>query len=312
MARTRSNPPPLDPARLEQLALAYVARFATTRGKLEGYLARKLRERGWDSETAPAVAQLAERFEQAGYIDDTAYARAKTGSLLRRGYGMRRVTQALGAAGRTVEPDKLPQSLHLYFVRGGQYGIDVEFHVERTRDGRSFDTRRVTAKQHGKTILEMIASFHVPEPGADWQRPEVRGLEFDASVPKAPSRTVADFFDIRVRPEDTGAFAVPPFWIRTKEDIEDDALIRACTLTFMSDFGPVPVARPDGTDLRQGFAASLDHAVWFHRPFVPRDWHRYEVTRLNNTDSRGLVAGALYDTGGVLIASTSQEALWRL
>ena len=63
--------------------------------------------------------------------------------------------QALGAAGRTVEPDKLPQSLHLYFVRGGQYGIDVEFHVERTRDGRSFDTRRVTAKQNGKTILEL-------------------------------------------------------------------------------------------------------------------------------------------------------------
>ena len=76
--------------------------------------------------------------------------------------------QALGAAGRTVEPDKLPQSLHLYFVRGGQYGIDVEFHVERTRDGRSFDTRRVTARQNGKTILEMIASFHVPEPGVDW------------------------------------------------------------------------------------------------------------------------------------------------
>ncbi|WP_409430755.1 acyl-CoA thioesterase [Mycobacterium sp. SMC-16] len=220
--------------------------------------------------------------------------------------------QALGAAGRTVEPDKLPQSLHLYFVRGGRYGVDVEFHVERTRDGRSFDTRRVTARQNGKTILEMIASFHVPEPGADWQRPEVRGLEFDASVPKPPSRTVADFFDMRVRPEDTGPFAVPPFWIRTKDEIEDDALTRAAALTFMSDFGPVPVARPDGTSLRDGFAASLDHAVWFHRPFVPHDWHRYEVTRLNNTDSRGLVTGALYDTGGVLIASTSQEALWRL
>ena len=185
--------------------------------------------------------------------------------------------------------------------------------MERTRDGRSFDTRRVTAKQNGKTILEMIASFHVPEPGADWQQPEVRGIEFDDAVPKAPSLTAADFFDIRVRPGDATPFAVPPFWIRTKDDIEDDALTRAATLTFMSDFGPVPVARPEGmTDLRQGFAASLDHAVWFHRPFVPQDWHRYEVTKLNNSDSRGLVRGALYDTGGVLIASTSQEALWRL
>jgi acyl-CoA thioesterase II len=223
--------------------------------------------------------------------------------------------QALAAAGRTIEaqtPEKLPQSLHLYFVRGGEYGADVEFHVERTRDGRSFDTRRVTAVQHGKTILEMIASFHVAEPGADWQRPEVPAIELTAAVPKVPGFGFADRLEFRVMPTDDSTFAVPPFWVRTKDDIEDDALIRACTLTFLSDFGPVPTARPDGTDLRQGFAASLDHAVWFHRPFVPQQWHRYEVTKLNNSDSRGLVSGALYDTGGVLIASTSQEALWRL
>ena len=99
MSRSSRNPKPLDAARLEELALAYVARFATTRAKLEAYLARKLRERGWDSETPPRIAEIAERFERAGYIDDEAYARAKAGSLLRRGYGMRRVGQALGAAG---------------------------------------------------------------------------------------------------------------------------------------------------------------------------------------------------------------------
>jgi regulatory protein len=99
MARTRRTPVPLDPHRLEELALAYVARFATSRAKLEGYLARKLRERGWESATPPAVADLAERFVDAGYIDDEGYARARTGSLMRRGYGMRRVGQALGAAG---------------------------------------------------------------------------------------------------------------------------------------------------------------------------------------------------------------------
>jgi regulatory protein len=99
MAQTRRKPAPLDPRRLEDLALAYVARFATTRAKLESYLIRKLRERGWADEAAPRVPELAERFEQAGYIDDEAYARARTGSLLRRGYGMRRVGQALGAAG---------------------------------------------------------------------------------------------------------------------------------------------------------------------------------------------------------------------
>ncbi|MEZ0052651.1 acyl-CoA thioesterase-2 [Mycobacterium sp. MAA66] len=220
--------------------------------------------------------------------------------------------QALAAAGRTVPGEKLPQSLHLYFVRGGQYGVDVEFHVERTRDGRAFDTRRVTAKQHGKTILEMIASFHVSEPGAIWQRPEPIGIELDDAVLKAPSLGFADRFEIRVTPNDESLFAVPPFWIRTNDEIEDDPLIRACMLTFMSDFGPVPVARPAGTVLTDGFAASLDHTVWFHRPFVPQDWHRYEVIALGNADSRGLVRGSLYDTGGVLIASTSQEALWRL
>lgn len=97
--RQRRAPRPLDPARLEELALAYVARFATSRAKLEGYLARKLRERGWAGEGAPPIAELAERFVAAGYVDDLAFARAKSGSLLRRGYGPRRVGQALGAAG---------------------------------------------------------------------------------------------------------------------------------------------------------------------------------------------------------------------
>jgi acyl-CoA thioesterase-2 len=222
--------------------------------------------------------------------------------------------QSLAAAGATVDPEKLPQSLHLYFVRGGEYDVDVELQVERTRDGRSFDTRRVTAVQHGKTILEMIASFHRPESSADWQSPVVSALEFDDSVPKASRLEFAERFEIRSVAGDDSVFVVPPFWIRTTDPIEDDPLIRACTLTFMSDFGPVPVARPPGTELGLdvGYAASLDHAVWFHRPFQPEQWHRYEVRSLNNSDSRGLVVGSLYSGSGALVASTTQEALWRV
>lgn len=222
--------------------------------------------------------------------------------------------QCLGAAGATVDPGKLPQSLHLYFVRGGRYGIDVELQVERTRDGRSFDTRRVTAVQQGAVILEMIASFHTPEPGADAHpRPEP-SVDLDAAVPKEPDLEFAAQFEIRTRADDDSPFAVPPFWIRTRDEIEDDPLIRACALAFMSDFGPVPVARPENVPLtgNAGYAASLDHSVWFHRPFCPQDWHRYEVHSLNNSDSRGLVRGSLYDAAGSLIASTSQEALWRV
>lgn len=235
----------------------------------------------------------------------------------RRGHGARLFggligAQALAAAGATVDADKHPQSLHLYFVRGGQYGV-VELQVERTRDGRSFDTRRVTAVQEGKVILEMIASFHRPEAGADWHPPAGQPNDLDDFVPNAPNLGFTDLFDIRTRPDDHSGFAVPPFWIRTRDPIEDDPLIQACTLTFMSDIGPVPTARPHdppGGPL-DGYSASLDHAVWFHRPFVPHDWHRYDVTALNNSDARGLVAGSLYDSVGTLIASTTQEALWR-
>lgn len=222
--------------------------------------------------------------------------------------------QALAAAGATVEPDKLPQSLHLYFVRGGQFGVDVELNVIRTRDGKSFDTRQVTAVQHGKTILEMIASFHRPEEGADWHPSNPPGVEFDAAVPKERTDGLLDRFEVRAVPGEDSPFVLPPFWIRTRDPIEDDPLVRACTLTFISDFGPVPVARPAGTPLgsNAGYAASLDHAVWFHRPFVPDEWHRYEVSPLNNADARGLVIGSMYDRSGALVASTSQEALWRV
>ena len=99
MPRPRRVPKPLDSSRLEELALAYVARFATSAAKLEGYLRRKLRERGWEGEGEPPVAGLVERFVAAGYVDDAAFARARTGSLLRRGYGARRIGQALHAAG---------------------------------------------------------------------------------------------------------------------------------------------------------------------------------------------------------------------
>lgn len=99
MTRPPRKPRPLDAPRLEELALAYVARFATSAAKLEAYLRRKLRERGWDGEGDVPLAALVERFVAAGYVDDAVYARARTGSLLRRGYGARRIAQALDAAG---------------------------------------------------------------------------------------------------------------------------------------------------------------------------------------------------------------------
>lgn len=222
--------------------------------------------------------------------------------------------QSLAAAGATVDAGKLPQSLHAYFVRGGRYDADVEFHVERTRDGRAFATRRVTAVQDDAVILEMITSFHQPEPGLDWHPETTPALDFDAAMTKADVLDFGDLFELRTRADDDSEFAVPPFWIRTREPVGNDPLVRACTLAYMSDLGPVPAALPPNVPLSAdlGFAASLDHSIWFHRAFRPDAWHRYEVRSVNHNDSRGLAVGSLYDRSGALVASVSQEALWRI
>lgn len=223
--------------------------------------------------------------------------------------------QALAAAGATIADDKIPQSLHLYFVRSGQHGVDVELDVERTRDGRSFDTRRITATQGAAVILEMLASFHRPEPGTD-RHPPPPTLELEDSTPLAVPAELAGRFEIRTPARGApgrAGFTGPPYWIRTHAGVEDDPVIRACTLTFMSDIGLMAAARPPDAPLvfSVGMAASLDHSIWFHRPFHPDRWHWYEARSLNNNDARGLALGAFYDGRGTLVATMTQEALWR-
>ncbi|MBU9767000.1 acyl-CoA thioesterase II [Mycobacterium sp. TNTM28] len=256
------------------------------------------------------IARLLQ-FDRSG--DDFCIREPREGAVQRL-FGGLIAAQSLAAAGATVDDGKLPQSVHAYFVRGGRYDAEVEFHVDRIRDGRAFATRHVTATQDGAVILEMIASFHQPEPGLDWFPQAAPKLELDAAVPKSDVLDFGDKFDLRTMPTDHSEFAISPFWIRTQHEIEDDPLIRACTLAYMSDLGPVPSALPPAVPLRSdlGFAASLDHSIWFHRPFQPRDWHRYEIEAVNHNDSRGLARGSLYDTAGRLVASVSQEALWRI
>jgi acyl-CoA thioesterase len=249
------------------------------------------------------------RFDRDG---DTFVARRPAGSGGRL-FGGLIGAQALWAASATVGDGKLPQSLHAYFVRSGLPGVDVGFEVERTRDGRSFDTRRVTATQQGDVILEMLASFHHPESGVDVHPPAPAFVDLADSVEVPVPDDLADRFEIRAIRRGGSMWEGPPYWIRTHQDIEDDPIVRACTLTFMSDMGLMAAARPPGTPLFSAtFAASLDHSIWFHRPFRPTDWHVYQATSLNNNDNRGLALGGFYDTSGSLIASMTQEALWRL
>ena len=223
--------------------------------------------------------------------------------------------QSLTAAAATIEgAAKLPQSLHAYFVRGGKPDVDVELVVERTRDGRSFDTRRVTAIQSGDVILEMLASFHIVEPGADVHpppppMPPVEAcVELEVGGGSGPAR-----FEMRA-PTKQSMFTGPPHWVRMTDPIEDDPMVQACALTYVSDMGLMAAARPPDTKLTFGpgtVAASLDHSIWFHRPYLPDRWHCYHASHLNSVGARGLAIGGLYDQAGALVATMSQEALWR-
>lgn len=222
--------------------------------------------------------------------------------------------QALAAAGATVEPDRLPQSLHAYFIKGGRVGVDVGYTVEPTRDGRSFDTRRVTASQNGVPIFEMLTSFHRPEPTLDWQRPGAARLPLvDATTEVVAPEGWANLFETRVAAGIETEWPLQPFWFRSREPIEDDPLLRACALTFISDLGMVSTARPPGHQQPgPGGAASLDHALWLHRPVDPHDWHCYDAAGVSHSDARGLAVGSIRDAVGRLVASVAQESLWRI
>lgn len=229
-------------------------------------------------------------------------------------YGGLIAAQALAAAAATVDPVRVPQSLHAYFIMGGKVGVDVEFTVERTRDGRSFNTRRVTAAQTGTPIFEMLASFHQPETTTDWQRPETRKLSFDdATEVRALPAKWADQFEVRVAPGTSPDWPEHPFWFRTREPVEDDPVLRACAIAFISDLGLVSSARPPGgVQPGPGGAASLDHALWLHRPTDPHDWHLYDSVALSHSDARGLARGSIHRADGTLVASVAQESLWRI
>jgi acyl-CoA thioesterase len=244
--------------------------------------------------------------------DGDRFVAERTNDPFGRLFGGRIAAQALAAAGATVSADKLPQSLHAYFVRGGRPGVDVELDVDRTRDGRSFDTRRVTASQDGVVILEMLASFHRPEPAGDRHPPAQATLALADAVAAPMPPGVGTPFEIRAAPR-SGMMWGLPYWFRTREPVPADPLTRACALTFVSDMGLMAAARPPDVSFPSGpgKAASLDHALWFHRPFHPEQWHCYEGNALNGNDSRGLATGAIYDAAGTLVASVVQEALWR-
>lgn len=251
-----------------------------------------------------------------------------------RVFGGQVIAQALVAAGRTVEAGRHIHSLHGYFVRPGDPAVPILYDVERIRDGGSFTTRRVKAVQHGEAIFFMTASFHADEPGFDHQipmpdvpPPEDLVLESgmrERFLAKAP-QNVRDYWErprpIELRPVELTQYLAPEklppsqnVWVRATGPVPDDRTVQAAVLGYLSDMTLLNTALfAHGTSVfdRGLQIASLDHAMWFHRPFAMDDWLLYAQDSPSTSGARGLTRGSLFSRSGGLVASVAQEGLIR-
>lgn len=250
-----------------------------------------------------------------------------------RVFGGQVIGQALVAACRTVE-GRPPHSLHAYFLLGGDPKVPIIYEVDRIRDGRSFTTRRVVAIQHGQAIFSLSASFHADEPWLSHQAampnvaaPEDLPAEADLReriLPMMPD-TVRRYYErerpIELRPVEFGRYLGKKYpeakfnvWIRTTGKLPDDPVLHQCILAYASDVTLLDSALiPHGRTLfeKEIMAASLDHALWFHRPFRADDWLLYAQDTPNLQGSRGLGRGLIFARDGALVASVVQEGLLR-
>lgn len=237
------------------------------------------------------------------YIEEDIYRSRAVFKDTNRLFGGQVAGQALYAAGRTVPEGRMPHSLHGYFLRQGDALRPTVFRVERDRDGNSVSNRRVVAIQAGKVIFNLSASFAVAPPFTD-ETPDVApDLPSPDSLPGwVPSRFTS--FEIR-----SGRRNPMPsqFWVRCTVDLPDDPLLHAAVLAYTSDMssGLVDMA-PPGTYS----GASMDHALWFHRPFRADGWVWQDLTGQTVAAGRGLYTGSIYAEDGTRIASTAQEALF--
>ncbi len=228
------------------------------------------------------------------------------------------IGQALVAAYATVE-ERICHSLHCYFIRPGDPRIPILYEVDRARDGRSFTTRRVTAIQHGEQIFNLAASFQVPEEGLEHQDPmpdvprpedlpeEQRWGDWPRPIDMRP----IEAFD-RARPGVRPAFQ--NIWMRAVAPLGDDVKINQAVIAYASDMSFLSTAMgPHGLGWQTpGLqTASLDHAIWFHRPSNFNDWHLYAQKSPSASGSRGFNLGEIYNLDGALVASTAQEGLMR-
>jgi acyl-CoA thioesterase-2 len=252
-----------------------------------------------------------------------------------RVYGGQAVGQALVAAQRTTPADRLVHSLHGYFILAGDSAAPIDYAVERVRDGASFTTRRVAATQHGRTIFSMEASFQIVEPGLEHAFPAPAAPEpeslpttsaladrFASFLPPSAADCIARTAALDVRFADPAAYfsntpqapAQQFIWFKVGGRLPDDDAIHRSVLAYLSDMtllNAALVAHGRSIFDRDLQVASLDHAVWIHRPFRADDWLLYAQDSPTASGARALTRGLLYTRDGRLVASVAQEGLIR-
>lgn len=234
-----------------------------------------------------------------------------------RVYGGQVVAQALWAAADTVDDEHLPHSLHAYFIRGGDYDEPIRFEVDRIRNGRSFLTRRVVARQAAGAILNLSASFHVVEEEQDSLHTEMDPtatppLDGD-EVMWSPLLRRSYHFDEPTSPRSAA-------WLRIVDDLGNDPILDACAMAYLSDDMPtVAVAKSHPLAFAEKLgghhealqSASLDHSIWFHRPGRADDWQFHDFRAFGVSGGRGLAMGEVFDRSGQHLATVAQEVLMR-
>ncbi len=246
-------------------------------------------------------------------------------------FGGQVIAQALLAAYKTID-GRICHSLQSYFIRPGDPLVPVLYQVERSRDGKSFTTRRVIAIQKGEQIFNLACSFQIPEQGLEHQSslPEVPRPE---QVPDELERMKERFKDqpeeltrwmrdrpIEMRPTNPQNFLTPEplppeekIWMRARADVGDDIVMNQAILAYASDMSLLSTGmRPHGVTWQTGMqTASLDHIIWFHRPTNFSRWHLYVQDSPSASGSRSFNRGEIYREDGVLVASVAQEGLMR-
>lgn len=256
-------------------------------------------------------------------LDDNIFRGTGVFTGLQRTYGGQVAAQALSAATKTVGEDKLVHSLHGYFIRPGQADKDIVFVVNRVRDGRSFSTRIVNGVQGGETIFSLEASFHITSDKGIEHSDKMRTVPApEGLVPLEETGGPLKFFsmwandwDVRIVPDED--FEHNPYtpsqqvvWFKSKRELPDDQTFHICTLAYMSDLTLLHSALVPHRDAKVQMA-SLDHAMWFLRPFRADEWMLYDQVSPSAHGARALTQGRIFDSAGNLVAMTVQEGLTR-